>query len=87
MRKNAHRDPDYERSVLGWNAQSKEVLGLVGLAAAHLPLLPVAPFYTGTMWYCIARYYRLHKRSHLDPDWAREHLPWHYDHHMGPNQD
>ena len=32
-------------------------------------------------------YYRKHKRSHLDPAWAREHLPWHYDHHMGPDQD
>ncbi len=25
--------------------------------------------------------------SHLDPMWCRENLPWHYDHHMGPNQD
>lgn len=87
VRKNEHRDPDYERPILGWNAQSKEVLGLLGLAAAHLPMLPVAPFYTGTMWYCMVRYYRVHKRSHLDPAWAREHLPWHYDHHMGPDQD
>ena len=23
----------------------------------------------------------------MDPEWARENLPWHYDHHMGPNQD
>ncbi len=22
-----------------------------------------------------------------DPEWGKEHLPWHYDHHMGPNQD
>ena len=21
----------------------------------------------------------------MDPEWAREHAPWHYDHHMGPN--
>ena len=32
------------------------------------------------------RYYRVHKRAHLDPEWAKVHLPWHYDHHMGPNQ-
>jgi hypothetical protein len=87
VRHNEHFDPDYQRPILGWNAQGKEALGLVGLAAMHLPLLAVAPFYTGTMWYCIARYYRVHKRSHLDPAWAREHLPWHYDHHMGPDQD
>ncbi len=57
------------------------------LAAAHLPLFPVAPFFTAAVWYSAARYHRVHKRAHLDPDWAREHLPWHYDHHMGPNQE
>src|SRR5690606_12690413 len=31
-------DPDYERSLLGWNAQSKEALALTGAAVAHLPL-------------------------------------------------
>lgn len=80
-------DPDYERPPLGWHAQGKELLALAGAAALHLPLLPVAPFFTGAVLYSIARYYRVHKRAHLDPAWAREHLPWHYDHHMGPDQD
>ena len=31
--------------------------------------------------------YRAHKRAHLDPEWAKRHVPWHYDHHMGPDQD
>jgi sterol desaturase/sphingolipid hydroxylase (fatty acid hydroxylase superfamily) len=39
------------------------------------------------VWTSIALYYRRHKRSHEDPGWAREHLRWHYDHHMGPDQD
>ena len=38
------------------------------------------------MIYSLINYYRKHKRAHLDPEWAREHLPWHYDHHMGRNQ-
>ncbi len=87
VRRNDHYDEAYQRSVIGWHGQAKEALGLLGMAAVHLPLLPVAPFYTGTVWYCIANYYRVHKRSHVDPEWAREHLPWHYDHHMGPDQD
>jgi len=87
VRRNEHRDPSYERSAFGWHAQGKEALGLAGIALAQLPLLPVAPFWTATVWYTVIRYYRLHKRSHLDPEWAREHLPWHYDHHMGPDQD
>jgi hypothetical protein len=85
-RKNRHVDPDYERSVFGWNAQGKEALGVVSLAAAHLPLFPVAPFFVAAVEYSAVRYYRVHKRAHTDPGWAREHLPWHYDHHMGPNQ-
>ncbi len=86
-RLNEHIDPCYERSLGEWNAQTKELLGLVALGAVHAPLFPVAPLFTGTVWYSIAHYYRAHKRAHREPEWAREHLPWHYDHHMGPNQD
>jgi sterol desaturase/sphingolipid hydroxylase (fatty acid hydroxylase superfamily) len=80
-------DHDYERSVFGTHAQGKEALCLAAAAVAHLPLFPVAPFFTGTVLYSIANYYVKHRRSHLDPEWAKEHLPWHYDHHMAPDQD
>jgi hypothetical protein len=86
-RRHAHRDPDYERSVFAWNAQGKEALGISLLALVHLPLFPVLPFFTSAVELSALRYYRVHKRAHRDPAWAREHLPWHYDHHMGPNQD
>jgi len=85
-RRHGHYDSDYERSPLANNAQGKEVAGLVGLAAMVTPLLPVAPFFVGGLYYASYRYYRVHRRAHLDPDWAREHLRWHYDHHMGPDQ-
>jgi hypothetical protein len=81
------QDPDYERSLFRWNAQGKEALGLAAMALVHLPLLPAFPFFTATVELSIARYYYVHKRAHRDPGWAREHLPWHYDHHLGPNQD
>jgi sterol desaturase/sphingolipid hydroxylase (fatty acid hydroxylase superfamily) len=48
-----------------------------------VPLFPIAPFYSATVWYCLWRYRRDHRRAHLDPAWARDHLPCHYDHHMG----
>ena len=86
-RLNGFADEHYRRSIFGWHAQSKEALGVAGLALMHLPLLPVAPFFTATLVYSASNYYRMHKRSHEDPEWAREHLPWHYDHHMGRNQD
>ena len=81
-RKHGYVDPDYERSVFGWHAQGKEAFSLAAIAAAHLPLLPVAPLFTATVLYSAYDYYRVHKRGHLDPGWAREHLPWHVDHHM-----
>ena len=86
-RRHGFRDPDYERMRHGWNARGKETLGVATMAMMHLPLLPVAPFFTAAICYSAVNYYRVHKRSHRDPEWAREHVPWHYDHHMGPNQD
>ncbi len=85
-RKNDMVDPQYTRSVLTWSPQGKEVLALIGGAVVVAPLLPFAPFFTATVWYRSARYYQLHKKAHLDPEWAKEHLPWHYDHHMGKDQ-
>lgn len=86
-RRNNHLDEAYHRPLTQWNAQSKEALALAVGVVAHLPLLPVAPFFTATVAFSAWDYYRKHKRAHLDGEWARENLPWHYDHHMGPNQD
>jgi hypothetical protein len=85
--RNAFRDPAYERSVFRWNGQGKEALALSLGALGVAPLFPLAPAFTATLWYSAWNYYRKHKRSHRDPEWAREHLPWHYDHHMAPDQD
>jgi len=75
-------DPDYEQLLIGWNAPTKELLGLGALAAVHLPLFPLAPFFTGTVLYSLVRYFRVHRRAHLDPAWAESNLPWHVDHHL-----
>ena len=80
-------DSDYEDTVFQWNGQGKEALALAAGGLLVAPLFPVAPFFTATLWYSSVNYYVKHRRSHLDPAWAREHLPWHYDHHMGPDQD
>lgn len=86
-RRDEMMDPDYERGMLGWHAQGKEVAGIVGICALHAPLFPIAPGFTAAVWLSGFNYYRWHKRAHQDPEWARENLPWHYDHHMGPDQD
>src|SRR5262245_61601929 len=76
-------DIDYEGPIWSTKTQAREAVWLGAVALAHLPLLPVAPFYTLTTWYLLDKYRRDHRRAHLDPEWGREHLPWHYDHHMG----
>ncbi|HEX5059879.1 MAG TPA: hypothetical protein VFV99_10995 [Kofleriaceae bacterium] len=86
-RRHAFLDDAYRGSLLRWNAQSKEVLALAAGALVLLPLVPIAPFFVGTVWFCEFDYHRKHRRAHLEPEWAREHLPWHYAHHMGHNQD
>lgn len=80
-------DADYHRPLLGWHAQTKEAAALALAALAHAPLLPVAPGFTLGVWTSMALYYHRHKKAHLDPAWARQHLPWHTDHHLGPDQD
>lgn len=85
-RRAAMRDGDYERPIVGWHAQAKEALGLAGVALASLTVARRAPWFAGTVCLSALNYYRVHKRSHRDPAWARAHLTWHYDHHMAPNQ-
>lgn len=87
VRRHGFYDPDYAGPVWSTPTQAREALGLAAVGLLHAPLLPIAPLYTATVWWSLARYRRLHRRAHLDPEWGRRHLPWHYDHHMGPDQD
>ncbi len=80
-------DPDYRSSLLKWNAQSKELVALLIGGIVHLPLLFLAPLAYGALLYAGMNYYYVHRKSHLDPEWAKANLPWHYAHHMERNQD
>ena len=37
--------------------------------------------------YSAGNYYYVHRRAHLEPEWSKKRIPWHYDHHMNSNQD
>lgn len=88
-RKHDMLDKAYTESWVGGglNARSKEALALLGGALPWLPLLYFIPGFALAALYSTANYYYTHKRAHLDPEWARKHLPWHVDHHLAPNQD
>jgi len=85
-RRNEMVDDQYTSAWWAWSAKTKELVGLAAIVVGHIPLFSVAPFFTATVWYCTARYYQVHRKAHLDPHWAKEHVPWHYDHHMGKDQ-
>jgi hypothetical protein len=80
-------DPDYRGWPFAWNTQGKEALLILLIAASHLPLLGFAPAYVTGVYVGMAGYYLLHRKAHLDPAWARRHLPWHRDHHLGDEPD
>jgi len=72
-----------------WKLDSvgKERLGLLFLLLVHIPVAFYAPLGFLTLAYAMINYYKVHRKSHIDIEWAKKHVPWHYDHHMGKNQD
>lgn len=87
VRKSGGYDKLYEGPVWGSSAKSKEAIGIAGLAIAITPLVAFAPWFVAGVWANSAAYYFLHRKAHLEPEWARRWLPWHVDHHMAPSQE
>src|SRR5690349_19069541 len=85
VRRNGFYDDEFKGSLFSWNAQGKEALLLTLTALLYLPLLFIAPFCYLALIYGSLRYRWVHRRAHTDPAWAKVHVPWHYDHHMGVN--
>tara|TARA_R110000796_G_scaffold6021_2_gene21976 strand:+ start:131 stop:628 length:498 start_codon:yes stop_codon:yes gene_type:complete len=85
-RKNNNFDEDYLKNILNHSSR-QEIIGLMFLSILHVILFFVIPLFYITLLICSARYYYLHRKAHLDISWCKEKLPWHYDHHMGKNQD
>ena len=86
-RLNGFTDAGYAESMWQNSEMYTEKTALLFLGAAVTVVAPVAPFFTLGAYYGIYNYWRKHQKAHLDPTWAKTHLPWHYDHHMNSNQD
>ena len=65
----------------------REILGLYALLVLHFPIYFILPYFYYTLVVCTVRYFYVHQKAHRDTEWAKKHMPWHYDHHMGKNQD
>ena len=86
VRTTDYRDEGYEEGLSNWRTRN-EVTSLLALTAVTSLALPVAPFFTLGTYYAAGRYFYVHRRSHLEPEWGKKAIPWHYDHHMNTNQD
>jgi sterol desaturase/sphingolipid hydroxylase (fatty acid hydroxylase superfamily) len=65
----------------------REIAALVGILVLQLPWLYISKVFYCTLVYCALNYYFMHRKAHRDPEWCKRHMPWHFDHHMGRNQD
>lgn len=81
------KDKDYQRPIYDWNARTKEVVALSVVALLHLPFFFLSPWVYGAMCVHVVVYYCVHAKAHRDPSWALRWVPWHFDHHLGKNQD
>ncbi|MED5372029.1 MAG: hypothetical protein VX899_13505 [Myxococcota bacterium] len=86
-RRNGNSDPDYLEGGLRWSPRTREIGGILGGLVLHLPIALLSwPAYLMLVFHG-ARYIYMHHRSHVDVEWCKQNMPWHYDHHMAPNQD
>jgi hypothetical protein len=87
VRLDTYRDDELYMHPLENDAGRIEIKGVIFLAGITTLVFPIAPFFTLTSYYCGWNYYNTHRQSHLDPEWGKKTIPWHYDHHMNTNQD
>ena len=76
-RKNSFADP---------KVSPREFVGVFFLCLISSPIILVSPWvYTGMFVHAMV-YLVIHNYAHKNPDWCYKYLRWHYDHHMGKNQ-
>lgn len=85
-RKNDFVDLSYKDGLLRWNAASKEAVALTLLMLIHIPFFYLSKYFFAALLVSLVEYYYKHRRAHSDVNWAKSNIPWHYDHHMGPDQ-
>jgi len=86
-RKNGFYDADYE--VFPPKEMDRglmEVILIVSAIVAAMPIMLLSFWlWLGVSCHAVF-YYFIHRKSHLDVEWGKKWLPWHYQHHMGKDQ-
>ena len=87
VRKMDFHDHAYVEGMSHWRTKNEIVSLAVVASAASLLFYPLSKGMAAAALYSAGNYYYIHRRAHLQPDWSRKKVPWHYDHHMNANQD
>lgn len=82
-----HHRQARKNKFLDAKVSSREIVGIALLCLISSPILFVSPWtYTGMLVHAML-YLVIHNYAHRNPDWCFKYLRWHYDHHMGKDQD
>lgn len=90
VRKTQFADECYEHGISDERTRLELLsLAVVATAASGVTLLASRQNkgFVAAYWYSAANYFYVHRRAHLEPEWAKKSIPWHYDHHMNTIQD
>ena len=80
-------DEGYVEGISNWRTKNEIVSLVIVAGAASLVFYPISKGMVVAALYSAGNYYYIHRRAHLEPEWAKKKIPWHYDHHMNANQD
>lgn len=87
VRKTDFYDHGYVEGISNWRTKNEIISLAVVATSTSLMFYPVSKGMAVAAVYSACNYYYIHRRAHLEQDWAMKKIPWHYDHHMNSNQD
>ena len=87
VRKQGFSDDCYVEGLDNWRTRNELMSLAVAAGVLSVVFYPFSKGMALAAIYSAGNYYYVHRRAHLEPDWAKRTIPWHYDHHMNSNQD
>ena len=87
VRKQGFSDDCYVEGLDNWRTRHELMSLAVAAGVLSVVFYPFSKGMALAAIYSAGNYYYVHRRAHLEPDWAKRTIPWHYDHHMNSNQD
>ena len=76
----------YDESYNNIFSSRFEVYSLLIASFVHSPLIFIFPWSYATLIASLSIYYFVHRKSHIDVEWGKKWIPWHYAHHMNKDQ-